>query len=234
MSEDSLPIRNKIQESGIQVLDPSDFLVPDSQIQPLDLAHYMDEWGVLREKDFRARVQAMDPTPFAGRWVALYCSSEAVWPPWAVMILAVHLQGGDYTTRPAGIEYGTPGQVQRQLALARIQQLDTDVFGPGIPPIRLKIGLSSGTVLAGLFGANERMQYTLIGDPVNVASRLTQLAQPGQILTTASLAARVNSAASVVVSESTPIMVKGKADPIETCSVTAQSAQEVTTKGVTT
>jgi len=128
MSEDSLPIRNKIQESGIQVLDPSDFLVPDSQIQPLDLAHYMDEWGVLREKDFRARVQAMDPIPFAGRWVALYCSSEAVWPPWAVMILAVHLQGGDYTTRPAGIEYGTPGQVQRQLALARIQQLDTELY----------------------------------------------------------------------------------------------------------
>jgi adenylate cyclase len=124
--------------------------------------------------------------------------------------------------------------MQTALAIqSRIQQLDTDVFGPGIPPIRLKIGLSSGTVLAGLFGANERMQYTLIGDPVNVASRLTQLAQPGQILTTASLAARVNSAVSVVVSESTPIMVKGKADPIETCSVTAQSAQEVTTKGVT-
>ena len=112
MSEDSLPIRNKIQESGIQVLDPSDFLVPDSQIQPIDLADYMDEWGVLREKDYRARVQAMDLTPFAGRWVALYCSSEAVWPPWAVMILAVHLQGGDPSTRPAGIEYGPPGQVQ--------------------------------------------------------------------------------------------------------------------------
>jgi len=128
MGEESLPIRNKIQESGIQVLDPEDFLLPLSQIQPLDLADYLGEWGVLREKDFRARVQAMDTAPFAGRWVALFCSIEAVWPPWAVMVLAAHLQTKDPLAVPKGIEFGTPDQVQRSLALERIRQMDTETY----------------------------------------------------------------------------------------------------------
>lgn len=79
MDEDLLPIRNKVQESGIQVLDPNDFLVPLDQIQPLDLADYLDENGVLREKDFRARVIAMDVTPYEGHWVAFFCSIPALW-----------------------------------------------------------------------------------------------------------------------------------------------------------
>lgn len=108
----------------------------------------------------------------------------------------------------------------------RIELLDTAVFGPGIPPIRLKIGLASGTVLAGLFGANERMQYTLIGDPVNVASRLTQLALPGQILTTSALAHRIKDDMDILLSDSTPISVKGKVAPIETCIVSACAGED--------
>ena len=113
----------------------------------------------------------------------------------------------------------------------RINLLDTAVFGPGIPPIRLKIGISSGTVLAGLFGADERMQYTLIGDPVNVASRLTQLAQPGEILTTTSLANRIKTTIDIACSDSNPILVKGKTEPIEICSVLAKTDPDETLSG---
>ena len=50
--------------------------------------------------------------------------------------------------------------------------------------IPVGIGISTGEVVAGIFGSTRKKEYTVIGSPVNIAARLEKLAKPGQTLIT--------------------------------------------------
>jgi class 3 adenylate cyclase/DNA-binding NarL/FixJ family response regulator len=50
----------------------------------------------------------------------------------------------------------------------------------GVPPFHLGIGLSTGRVAAALLGSEQRLEYSVVGDSVNLAQRLQQLAEGGQ------------------------------------------------------
>jgi adenylate cyclase len=49
-------------------------------------------------------------------------------------------------------------------------------------PIHFRIGVNTGDMVAGNLGSNDRMDYTVIGDPVNLASRLSSIAESDQIV----------------------------------------------------
>jgi class 3 adenylate cyclase len=51
-----------------------------------------------------------------------------------------------------------------------------------LPHFELGIGLSTGEVAEVLLGSDERLEYTVVGDSVNLAQRLQQLAAGGQIV----------------------------------------------------
>ena len=65
------------------------------------------------------------------------------------------------------------------LAMLRAQvELDADWATRGLAPFGLGIGLSTGLVAAAMLGSEERLEYTLVGDTVNLAQRLQDLARP--------------------------------------------------------
>lgn len=83
--------------------------------------------------------------------------------------------------------FGAPGAVHdheaRALAAAAQMHLsqdalNTDWISQRLPPFGLGIGLSTGQVAAAMLGSYDRVEYTVVGDTVNLAARLCDAARP--------------------------------------------------------
>lgn len=84
----------------------------------------------------------------------------------------------------------------------------------GRDPIFLRIGINSGPMLAGLLGSADRMEYTVIGDSVNLASRLCNEAKQGETIIQESLMKELQGKGDIETNGARTIRVRGKQQPI--------------------
>jgi len=76
------------------------------------------------------------------------------------------------------------------------------------------IGINSGVVVSGNIGSQDRMEYTVIGNSVNLAAHLYRLASPGEIIISKSVYTNIK--ALIEVEPLPPQYIKGKSEPVET------------------
>jgi adenylate cyclase len=78
---------------------------------------------------------------------------------------------------------------------------------------RVRMGISTGFCTVGNFGSQDRMDYTIIGRPVNLAARLESAADPGKILISQETWSLVKDV--VIAKEMPPLTVKGIRRPVQ-------------------
>jgi adenylate cyclase len=102
----------------------------------------------------------------------------------------------------------------------KIAQISASWAATGKQTFTVGMGLNTGEVVMGNLGSSERMNYTVIGDNVNTAARLYNVAKGGQIIISESTYEEVKN--HFIVRELQPVSVKGKTLPLRNFEVIAR------------
>lgn len=119
MSED-FEIINKVAESGLVNFDLS-ALSPKGKRIGIDLKDYLLMETLLKEKDFREKVAALDLEKYQGAYVYIFCSAEAIIPIWAYFLITSKL-----SETAKKIVYGTRKDLETILMHEAISQYPLD------------------------------------------------------------------------------------------------------------
>jgi hypothetical protein len=84
-------IINKVANSSLVTLDLEQYFEPGERLL-LDIKDQLYQGFVLREKDFREFIKNHDWSYYSNKFVAITCSTEAIVPTWAYMLLAIALK----------------------------------------------------------------------------------------------------------------------------------------------
>lgn len=130
-------ITNRVAESEIIVYN-LDELWDGREIAEFDLAPFLVEGLMLREKAFRQHVKEHDWSLYEDRHVAVYCSTDAIIPTWAFMLVATKLEG-----IAASVAQGRAADLRRDHFVRALEAEDWEAYRDGIVVVK---GCGSKTV----------------------------------------------------------------------------------------
>lgn len=103
-------IINRVANSKLVTLDLEDFY-PEGKRVLFDIKDWLFEGFVLREKDFRQQVLEFDWSIYEDTYMALTCSTDAIIPGWAYMLLSINLE-----------------PYAKKIIVGNLEQLETSIY----------------------------------------------------------------------------------------------------------
>jgi len=125
---------------------------------------------------------------------------------------------GDAVMAQWGAPIGTPDDADKAMNAAiemmeELEKLNKTWKSEGRPQLQIGIGINHGEAFAGNIGSEKRLEYTVIGDVVNTASRLCSAAGPGEILISEELKKILAKVPKL--KEMPPMELKNKSQPVK-------------------
>lgn len=113
---------------------------------------------------------------------------------------------------------GRPPAHRALLCAVKMQQAARELSKEaGFEHLQIRVGVASGELVAGNMGSSHRLEYTVIGDVVNVASRLETACPPGSVFATRDAMSMAGKG--FVVEDRGPLQVKGRSRPVDTVEI---------------
>ncbi len=116
------PLVNRVANSRLFTIDLEE-LYPTEEVVPFDLKGYLFMELILKEKDFREALQVLDWEQYRGKNLAVFCSTDAIIPLWAYMLVATHA-----TPFVADIALCEPAEFAEKAFLKKLANLDISEY----------------------------------------------------------------------------------------------------------
>lgn len=122
MSNDDKPLINRVAESGLITINLEKFF-PEEPVAAFDLKDYLFMELILKEKEFREALKAHDWAQYQGVNLLVYCSSDAIIPVWAFMLVAAYAE--PYAKM---VFQGTQEEFYKTAFSRALDQIDASVY----------------------------------------------------------------------------------------------------------
>lgn len=116
-----IPIENKVANSGLVTINLEDYFHAGERVV-IDIKPWLFMEMILKEKDFREHIKQHNWAQYQGKNVAFICSTDAIIPTWAYMLIAVNIE--PYAHRYVFGSIDTLNTVLYQDALQKINASD--------------------------------------------------------------------------------------------------------------
>lgn len=124
-------IINRVAQSVLEVFDLEDYYPAGNRIE-IDVAHWLEGGFLLKEKDFREALKNHNWEQYQGALIAIYCSTDAIIPAWAKILITVYL---------------TP--YAKKIVLGKVSDLDSVLYQEILPKLDYSIYLYKPVILKG-------------------------------------------------------------------------------------
>jgi len=115
-------IINRVANSNLVTIDLTDY-APKETITILDIKDFLFEGIFLKEKEFRTSLKEFDFSAYTNKTVALNCSTDAIVPMWAFMLITSYLNN-----IASEIHFGTKEEVFQKKFSENIDSFDASEF----------------------------------------------------------------------------------------------------------
>ena len=115
-------IVNKVKQSKLETIDLEKYAA-DVNIAELDLSEHLFQGLILKEKEFRESIDQLNWKQYDGQYLAVYCSTDAIIPKWAYMLVVQHATG-----IAEDVFFGRENKASVEVLKQKLEKVDWEKF----------------------------------------------------------------------------------------------------------